>query len=95
MNNPIVTAYLADNAAYIDEDSAASICQVPDADWPPVLAALGALNGGAGPGIDCAVAMTRETLDEFEDARSHHWSERGRRSEIDCGGRKAVPCLSG
>jgi len=89
-NGSIVSAYLDAHAAYIDDQSAAAISQVTDEQWPAVLAALDLYSGGAtAPGIDCRVAVTRETLDDFDSARDNHWNERGRRAQhridgLDC-----------
>ena len=77
-----ISTYLTDNSNWIDERSAAAITQVTDAQWPAVLAALDIHSGGAtDPGIDCNVAVTHETLADFDAARANHWSERGSRAE--------------
>jgi hypothetical protein len=91
MSNPIITAYLAENAAYIGEDSAAAISSLNDAEWPAVLEALDEFNsGGTDPGLDCAVTVTHETLADFDAARSDAWSERGSRSELTCASHPAL-----
>jgi hypothetical protein len=91
MTNATITTYLTENARYIGEQSAAAISTLTDADWPVVLAALEELNGGCtDPGIDCAVATTAETLDDFDNSRATYWSEKGSRKTIDCAGRSAV-----
>jgi len=90
-NGSIVSAYLDANAAYIDDRSAAAISQVTDEQWPAVLAALALHSGGAtDPGIDCRVAVTRETLADFDAARVDHWSERGHRALLRING---LDCL--
>src|SRR3990167_6094146 len=75
-----VQAFLETNKKYLplDSDSAVAISQVPDAAWPFILEALDEHSGGAtDPGIDCAVAITRETLADFDASRANNWSERG------------------
>lgn len=93
MNNPVVTAFLEENSKYLspNSDSAIAISQIPDAAWSAILEALDDLSGGATePGIDCAVAITRETLADFDHTRATHWSERGSRTECEFGGFKAL-----
>lgn len=91
MKNLLVTAYLADNAAYIAEGDAAAIERIPDAAWPAILAALDELSGGATePGIDCSVTTTSETLADFDRSRLTFWSEAGSRSEHEFSGLQAV-----
>ena len=86
-----ISTYLTDNSNWIDESSAAAITQVTDAQWPAVLAALDIQSGGAtDPGIDCNVAITHETLADFDDARANHWSERGSRDEHNFDGIAAI-----
>ena len=87
----LAAAYLAENAAYVDEMSAVALSGISDADWPAILAALDVVSGGAtDPGIDCAVTVTAETLADFEESRARSWSEPGRRTEHQVGGRRAV-----
>ena len=86
-----ISTYLTDNSNWIDERSAAAITQLNDAQWPAVLAALDEYSGGAtDPGIDCNVAITHETLADFDDARANHWSERGSRDEHNFDGIAAI-----
>ena len=48
------------------------------------------MNGGStDPGIDCAVAITTETIGGFDNSRTY-WREKGSRTEIDCAGLPAV-----
>jgi len=86
-----VQDYIAANAKYLGERVSANLCQVPDAAWPGVVAALKELQGEAAsdPGIDCDVVITNETLADFDDTRAQ-WREKGDRDEIDCAGFKAV-----
>lgn len=87
----IIQEYIAANSKWLDARVSANLCQIPDAAWPSVLAALEELYTGANePGIDCDVAITHETIADFDDTRLHHWRERGARNEIDCSGRPAV-----
>lgn len=86
----IISAYLADNADYLNKESAVSIDGLADSDWPAVLAALEELNNGELPGIDCAVAHTAETLEDFDRSRREHWTDRGSRLVVDCAERPAI-----
>jgi len=88
-----VQAFLETNKKYLplDSDSAVAISQVPDAAWPFILEALDEHSGGAtDPGIDCAVAITRETLADFDASRANNWSERGAREEHTFGPYRAL-----
>jgi hypothetical protein len=69
--------YLSENSKYIDDDSLAAIEQIPADKWATVMAAAEAIDA-ADIGLDCTVAATRETLDDFEDSRAKHWAERGK-----------------
>jgi len=78
----VIDTFLAENEKWIDEASAAAISRIPADKWPAVIAALNIQSGGAtDPGIDCNVAITHETLADFDAARANHWSERGSREE--------------
>ena len=91
MTDQTISAYLSANAKYIGEDSAVAISTLSDAVWPAILAALDELNGGATePGIDCSVAITHETLADFDNSRVNYWSEKGSRKVIDCAGLSAI-----
>jgi len=86
-----IQTYLAANANYLDENSAAAISGLPDGAWPALVEAVGIINGGAtDPGIDCNVAVTHETLSDMDDARAQHWSERGARHEHTLHGLPAI-----
>ena len=86
-----VTTYLAENSDYIGEDSAIAISTLSDAEWAAVLDGLAELNpGGTDPGIDCAVAITTETLGDFDHSRLTYWRERGFRKEITCADLPAI-----
>ena len=86
----IVSQYLDENKDWIGEDDANSICQIADTEWPAVLAALDKLNGGSEPGIDCSVAITHETVEDFDNSMKHHWRECGDRIEYNFDGVRAV-----
>jgi hypothetical protein len=91
MNNTIISKFLAENAAYIDENSAVSLSSLDDAAWPALVAAVGELHPGATePGVDCYVAVTHETLDDFQSSRDNHWRVRGVRSDHVVAGYRAV-----
>lgn len=70
------TSYLAENADNMDDDNAAAVEQIPAEMFAAVVAA--SLTGGE-PGIDCDVAVTHETLADFDDARKNSWNEKGGR----------------
>lgn len=72
--------FLSANSKFVGDEDAASISQISDVAWPAVLEALEELNGAGELGIDCSVAITRETLADFESAKQNHWRE-CRRSE--------------
>ena len=89
--NTIVTTYLTKNTKWIDENSAVAISTLSDAVWPAILDGLEELNGGStDPGIDCAVAITTETINDFDNSRATYWREKGSRTEIECAGLPAV-----
>lgn len=90
MNNPIITAYVEANKAYIDADSADALCCIPDAAWPAILEALDEYRGAKDPGIDCDVAKTHETLADFNETRLNRWHERGYKKEHQFAGFTAV-----
>ena len=92
-SHDLATAFLAENAIFLpsDDPSTAAICQIPDTAWPAVVAAVDEYTGGGiEPGIDCAVAVTRETLDEFRQARREHWRERGTEQAMTIGGYRGL-----
>lgn len=87
----IIDTFLAENEKWINEASAAAISRIPADKWPAVIAALDIQsNGATEPGIDCNVAITHETLADFDDARANHWSERGSRDEHTFNGISAI-----
>lgn len=90
MNNAI-QAYLAENANYLDKNSAAAISGFPESAWAALVQAVSILSGGGtNPGIDCNVAVTSEALADIDAARAQHWSERGARHEHELAGLTAI-----
>jgi len=88
-------ALYGDDEIYVrDEDDRAAICGLPADAWPAVLEATAELTGGTPgdqlPGIDCGIAKTHETINDFDAARSTYWSEPGTREEHMFDGRRAV-----
>jgi len=64
---------------YVDDDSAAALESLPESAWAHIVEAGKALTrGGDSPGIDFQVVTTRETIENFLDAR-RSWNEMGRR----------------
>ena len=89
--NTIVTTYLSKNTQWIGQSSAVAISTLSDAVWPALLEGLREMNGGStDPGIDCAVAITTETINDFDNSRATYWREKGSRTEIDYAGLPAV-----
>ena len=73
---------IGDDANYMDDDSLAALESLDDSAWP-VLVEAARIAGD--PGIDNEIALTHETLDNFDESR-HGWTERGARTEIEVGG---------
>ena len=91
MTNINLSTVLGDDAKYVGEDSAAAIESLPESAWPAMAEAIGEHNGeGSVPGIDCAVAVTHETLADFENSRAASWTEKGSRAEHSFAGFKAI-----
>ena len=70
-------AYIKANGRHIDDDSMAALEQIPADKWATVIAAAEAIDA-AEIGLDCTVAVTRETLDDFANSHKNHWSEQGK-----------------
>ena len=85
-----VNKLYGDDAKYVDDASAAALSQIDEVALPALNAALDELNGEGQLGCDCRVAVTHETLADFDSARSRHWAERGTRGEFEFAGLKAV-----
>lgn len=68
--------FIAENTAYLDDRVLANLEQIPDAAWDAVVKCVDLANsGGSEPGIDCDIAITHDTIDDFETARREHWRE--------------------
>ena len=78
------TEIIGDDANYMDDDSLATLEVLDDAAWP-VLVEAARLAGAGDPGIDNDIALTHETLAQFDDSRNG-WTERGEREEIEVSG---------
>ena len=90
----LIRDYLAENASFIQGDTAVAIEQIPETAWPHILEALDELSGGAtAPGIDCDVFVTHETLEDFVHSRTTYWSEPGRFVRLTFGGYAAMKFL--
>jgi len=74
---------IGDDANYMDDDSLAALESLDDSAWP-VLVEAARIAGD--PGVDNEIALTHETLDDFDASRRNGWSERGERREIEVGG---------
>ena len=78
------TEIIGGDVDYMDAASLAALEVLDDAAWP-VLVEAGQMAGAGDVGIDNEIALTHETLAEFDDSRNA-WSERGARREIEVGG---------
>ena len=78
------TEIIGDDVNYMDDDSLTALESLDDSAWP-VLVEAARLAGAGDPGIDNEIALTHETLAQFDDSRNA-WSERGARREIEVGG---------
>lgn len=75
---------IGDDANYMDDDSLAALEVLDDSAWR-LLCKASHIAGAGDPGVDNEIALTHETLDNF-DASRHGWSERGERREIEVSG---------
>ena len=78
------TEIIGDDVNYMDDDSLTALESLDDSAWP-VLVEAARLGGAGDPGIDNDIALTHETLAQFDDSRNA-WSERGEREEIEVSG---------
>lgn len=78
------TEIIGDDVDYMDAASLAALEVLDDAAWPVLVEAC-QMAGAGDPGIDNEIALTHETLAEF-DASRNAWSERGEREEIEVSG---------
>ena len=73
--------YIKENEAYItNENSLAALEQLTPEEWDAVRESADD-TGWEAPGLDCEIAITAETLDEYDHSRANHWSEPGAREE--------------
>lgn len=87
--------FIAENTDYLNDRILANLEQIPDEAWNVVVECVDLANsGGSEPGIDCDIAITHDTLDDFETARSEHWRE-CRRATISTVGGFQVASYSG
>ena len=75
---------IGDDVNYMDDGSLAALESLDDSAWR-ILCKASHIAGAGDPGIDNEIALTHETLDNF-DASRHGWSERGERKKIEVGG---------
>ncbi len=78
------TEIIGGDVDYMDADSLAALEALDDAAWPVLVEAC-QMAGAGDVGIDNDIALTHETLAEF-DASRNGWSERGEREEIEVSG---------
>ena len=76
---------IGENADYIESDSLAALEVLDDSAWPVLCEAASALDTKE-PGIDTEIAITRETLEDFDNSRKSYWREKGEREEIEVSG---------
>ena len=82
--------YLAENAAYVDENSAINIEGMTDEQFAAANEALADLMMGEDLGIGCTVAKTYETIADFIDTKNTRWAECGKTTETTVAGFPAV-----
>ena len=74
---------LGEAARYVDTDSADAIEAIDLASWKALVLGAEELNGDDSvPGLDCNIAVTKDSLGGWDSARSAHWRELGERSEF-------------
>ena len=74
---------LGEAARYVDTDSADAIEAIDLASWKALELGAEELNGDDSvPGLDCNIAVTKDSLGGWDSARSEHWRELGERSEF-------------
>ena len=71
---------ISENGKHMTDESLAAIEQIADADFAALQAAAEAIDA-SDIGIDCEVAITRETLKDFENSRATKWAEKGKRTQ--------------
>lgn len=81
-------SYLTENRSYLGDQS--GLIELLSEEQFQAVMALTETMGNADPGIDNALVKSAETLSDFDDARTNHWRERGRREETTAAGFKAI-----
>jgi hypothetical protein len=69
---------ISENEKHMTNESLAAITSAPEAAWETIVAAAAAIDA-EDIGIDCEAATTHETMEDFDNSRMNHWSERGKR----------------
>lgn len=64
-----------EDAEYMNENSLTSLESLPEGCYPALVAAANEAGFNGEPGIGCEVAVTHETLADFENSRTAHWAE--------------------
>ena len=83
--------YIEKNKKYLSETSQMAISKIESAYWLAVCEAVDFVNsGGSEPGIDCQIATTFETFEDFENARSSAWNEKGNKKQVEVEGVNVV-----
>lgn len=86
-----VAAVYGDDAQYVDDNSAVAIESLPKTAWAALVEGCeGYLQSGNEPGIDCHVAATSETLDDFLTASRKSWNECRSHQEVEIEGLAAI-----
>lgn len=67
---------------YMSDETVSALEVLPEECWPALVAASEELTGDADVGVACRVAVTKETLDNFDASRDQYWTERGCRYEL-------------
>ena len=75
---------IGENAEYMDDDSLEALEALDDTAWP-ILCVAAKFIDSEEPGMDTEIALTHESLDDFDASRQSHWSEKGEREEIQIG----------
>lgn len=66
---------ISENQNYMSEESLAALEQAPDSAWDAIQAAADTLEA-SDIGVDCEVATTNETIEDFENSRKAHAGRR-------------------
>lgn len=83
--------YIEKNKKYLSEVSQIAISKIANEHWSAVCEAVDFVNsGGSEPGIDCQIATTFEKFEDFENARSSAWNEKGSKKQTEVEGVNVV-----